>query len=79
MITPERIAEIEHQSVDSDGNNSHLTYCATTCKKPCDCLYKAVRELLSELKDSLAREEKNREQIARFTKQLTTWIEEQIV
>lgn len=79
MITPERIAEIENQLVGHKGGQAHMEHCAANYKRECNCVYSTMRDLLKELKESLAREEKNKEEIARFAKKLSTWIEEQIV
>ena len=80
MITPERIAEIEKEIKRGYVKDYHEDDCDNlmNVEEKCNCIYGLARELVSELKESLAREEKNREQIYRFAKKLTGWIEEQI-
>jgi len=82
MITPEIITEIECRVFDRDKTHSlpHEKDCAIldleTLK--CTCIYGIARELVHELKKSLSREKKKREEVSRFASKLTEWIEEQI-
>ena len=78
MITPERIEEIEDMLVSGGEIVIHKEDCTIVEKGECNCVFGIARELLSELKESLAREEKNREEITRFAKKLSGWIEDQI-
>jgi len=79
MITPERIEEIEETLVSGVGYDFHESSCPIkNYKNECDCMHGIARELLSELKDSLSREKKKREEVSRFASKLTEWIEEQI-
>lgn len=79
MITPKRLIILEGEIVDHEGlSNIHLKECSFDDRHECDCVYGVARELLSELKDSLSREKKKREEISRFASKLTEWIEEQI-
>jgi len=77
MITPERIVAIDGKLVYG-GDNVHDKYCDLSHISECECIYGMARELLSELKDSIAREKKKREEVSRFASKLTGWIEEQI-
>ena len=79
MITPKRLIILEGEIVDSEGRpNIHLKECAFDDKHECDCVYGVARELLSELKDSLVREKKNREEMTRFASRMTSYLEDQI-
>jgi len=82
MITPERIEKIE--GLLFTGAKIRMTAHTNSCgalypnTQECNCIYRTARELLSELKDSLSREKKKREEVSRFASKLTEWIEEQI-
>lgn len=85
MITRERIKEIEEILFSKHGYVMaplHKKGCGaahTNSKnEECDCGSKLVQELLRELKDSISREKKKREEVSRFAKSLTEWIEDQI-
>lgn len=67
MITPERIEEIGKEIFNTQALPNET-----------DRIYRMARELFSELKDSLSREKKKREEVSRFASKLTEWIEEQI-
>jgi len=78
MITPERIAETQSKLYKGKEVSGHEPPCDALYQLKCTCIYGVARELLSELKDSLSREKKKREEVSRFASKLTEWIEEQI-
>lgn len=78
MITPERIAEIEKRIYKGGKESGHEPPCDALYELKCSCIYGMARELLGELKSSLAREKKKREEVSRFASKLTEWIEDQI-